>query len=306
MLKLLKKKIPNYLRHFCHLSNPTKLYISTNTFNNADKTLIINGLFSKQNIIWWFGRRAFYLLLLSSTVITCSAQALPTDTISLELYNQTVDIIRKGKVQADINFLFIATDESSDISTDLVRAITRSGARLTVIKFHTSDLVKLTGPGEIFKFNTRHMFTSRGLYASLLAEGSFSNQEVLDSVGVLSRKILNLYFGKKNKPLLITLNNALSKSSQVSFLNSYFKPDSDPENYILVTEKLCYTYLKKNKINTILQKKDINDDGSLLSYSIQNDLPYIEINGKGGQSALKLIATINRMIEKLYPGYINR
>ncbi|MNY25704.1 hypothetical protein D3C86_1595040 [compost metagenome] len=82
----------------------------------------------------------------------------------------------------------------------------------------------------------------------------------------------------------------------------------DPDDLILVTEKVLFSKLKKENVNVVLQHQEAEDDGSLSIYAMKNNIPYLNVEVQHGhlEDNLMLIEAGVRALRESYPELIKK
>lgn len=148
----------------------------------------------------------------------------------------------------------------------------------------------------LFSADPNRIFTNEGRIQTLKDSMSFSNSGV-EYIDRLSQQIL---LRVKNAKWVIALHNNTDENYSI---NSYLSGGSEVENtgdvyvndrmdgddFIYTTNPSVFEFLKKEKVNVILQSEThFVDDGSLSVYCAQNGIDYINIETQHGHFAKQM------------------
>ncbi len=75
----------------------------------------------------------------------------------------------------------------------------------------------------------------------------------------------------------------------------------DPDNFVFVTDRRFFEYLKQRETSVVLQSMQVPDDGSLSVYAMKNNIPYANIEVQHGQIAenYRIILILNDMVKEV-------
>lgn len=233
-----------------------------------------------------------------------------TDTLSYPLFNQSINIVTHHYHPSSLNFLIVHDNENTGTQAAL-EFMQLNGGRLVELQYGDQRNINFQ-PDSTTKveFDPNRMFTFRGLYVSLLSEGGITNQAVMDSITLFADSLLTILHQNKPLNLIIAIHNNTDENYSInsykesaelkeSAAEVFINPDMDADDFILVTDKRFFDYLKTREINVLLQSDDAPDDGSLSIYAVQKKIPYINIEAQHEHldEQRRLIGIINAMVE---------
>ena len=133
----------------------------------------------------------------------------------------------------------------------------------------------------------------------------------LDSTSGFATNLLKIFKIDSAKCVITLHNNTDGAFSILDYLPGhilssiakevYFRPGTDPDDFLLVTEKPFFDYLSAHEINVILQDSMAPTDGSLSIYAQLNRMPYINIEIQHGHEDIhyKYIELVSKMLDEL-------
>lgn len=163
-----------------------------------------------------------------------------------------------------------------------------------------------------FSFDPNRMFTDEGTYLGLAKYSVPQIHEgVTEKVRRLGDEVLK-YIMTDSKGVILSLHNNynggfdihsyrkgnyLEKTAADLFIN----PDMDRDDFVYVTDRRFFEYLKQKNISVILQSEQAPDDGSLSILAMQRQIPYANIEVQHGnfEENYRLIGIINDMIKAI-------
>lgn len=234
------------------------------------------------------------------------------DTTVFFLNDKEIKMIRYQYGDPHIRFLVLHGTEKTGLKAafEFMRLF---GGSAIELNYGKGRYIEFSDSSKRFSFDPNNMFTDEGAYMGLVL---FSEPQVHhgvpEKVRNLGRKIL-----KASKPdslgVIVTLHNNYNGGFSVysytpgNFLENsaedvYINRDMDPDNFIFVTERRFFDYIKQKQVNVVLQSPQVPDDGSLSVFAMQNQIPYANIESQHGHLAenFRLIVLVVTMLKDLH------
>lgn len=260
-------------------------------------------------------RFSVLMLTLLQVAFTASGQAPPrgsrTDTTVFLLNTKEVRMIRYQYGEPHIRFLALHDTEKTGLKAafEFIRLF---GGSAVELNYGKGRYIQFSDNSKHFSFDPNNMFTDEGAYLGL---ARFSEPQIHDGVPEkvrhLGKEVLNVA-----KPdslgVIVTLHNNYNGGFSIhsytpgNYLETsaedvYINSEMDPDNFVFVTERRFFDYLKQNRVNVVLQSPEVPDDGSLSVFAMQNNIPYANIESQHGHvdENYRLITVVNAMLKEI-------
>lgn len=205
-------------------------------------------------------RLLIIMLLTLETLHPCFAKQYP-----VQLGDTTVLIVqeRHGKGKS-----FIHVHQNETTALQAARAVIQyQGGSLITLKHPGERNIEFTLHHKHYEFDPNRIFTNRGIYRTLHANGHYSKAAHL-RVKHLATRIVSLL--PKGKIIAVHNNEYFSLHDYLPGQNLahearglHFNDQEHYRNFFIVTQKRDFERLKALKFNSIWQDKSAQDDGSL-------------------------------------------
>ncbi len=155
-----------------------------------------------------------------------------------------------------------------------------------------------------FKFDPNRIYSAQGRKATLDSNGDYTAEA--DS---LVKRAADVFLHKyvDSQTFVIALHNNTEGNLTIrSFKNEaqkiYVNPAKDADDFFLTTNAAIYEFFKKKKMNVVLQKKQVKDDGSLSVYASRHNIPYLNVEAQHGhlKQQLKMLDAVQELINERY------
>jgi hypothetical protein len=263
-------------------------------------------------------KRSFRLVLFGLIIcISAQGQLLPTSNIkrtSIYMLNdKPIEMIRYQYGEPHIYFLALHDTEKTGLKAAFKFMGTYGGVAVE-LKYGLVRNISFLDSLKEFSFDPNTMFTDGGAFLGLarnsrprIAEGLPGKvrelgDEVLkfinvDTIGVIIT-LHNNYDGGFSIFSYMKGNYLENTAAQV-FIN----PAMDADNFVFVTERRFFNYLKQKQVNVVLQSIGAPDDGSLSVYAMQGSIPYVNIEAQHGnlEENYRMILVVDGMLKEIWP-----
>ena len=165
-----------------------------------------------------------------------------------------------------------------------------------------------------FSFDPNRMFTDDGAYLGLAKDsGPLIPDSLPDKVRKLGDEVLKFIHADSLGVIIALHNNYEGGFSIFSYIKGnylentasdvFINPDMDPDNFVFVTDRRFFDFLKERQINVVLQSLTAPDDGSLSIYSMRANIPYANIEAQHGHfdENYRMIIQVNEMLKVIQP-----
>lgn len=235
-------------------------------------------------------------------------EGMTTDTVSLDLNDWPVNLVKYSYGGPNIDFIAIHDNEDTGVKAAF-EYIRFSGGSIVDCQYGGGRNFQFIYNDEEFQTDPNGIYTIPGIIKGL-EKYSWAEPEVVKLLDQASKKILKLYHTEKAPYIFALHNNADGGFGIPSYLKGYelehfadslhINFQMDPDDLILVTDVALFNGLKKENVNVILQSKNAPDDGSLSYYAMQQHIPYINVEVQHGhiQEHLMLIETAVKVMKE--------
>ena len=170
------------------------------------------------------------------------------------------------------------------------KVLEQTGGLLIEVENEGERLINFKSHRKIFQFDPNRIFTSKGLLQNLHKLNTHVTSKAYNSVSAFSKFILQQI--PKSAVVLIALhNNDDGEYSIDSYRSSgdkvkdglkiYRNPETDPDNFFLVTTSRLFNHLKSSGHNAVLQNTTrAKDDGSLSIYFGRKKKAYVNVEAE--------------------------
>jgi len=210
-----------------------------------------------------------------------------------------------------ISFINLHDDENTSVEAGLL-FISKYGGSLLQLQHSGKRYFNFKLKGQSFSFDPNRIFTKSGIKATLSKQNIY-REDAAREVKIFSDSLLK---NIANKKLVIALHNNTEKGLSIL---SYKKNGTEAKNtgrlyinklmskhdFILTTQYSIFNYLKRRKINVVLQHHNPVDDGSLSVYAAKKRIAYINIEALHGHldEQIRMLEAIKNLI---YRNYVQR
>ena len=258
-----------------------------------------------------------YFILLAGLGLFSSAQcqSLPSSSIrdsSVYMLNEKpVQLIRHRYGEPHIQFLALHDSEKTGLRAAF-KFMGIYGGSVVELSYGLVRNIDFLDSLKEFSFDPNRIFTDEGAYLGL---AKYSGPQIHDGLTEKVRKLgdeVLKFMNADRLSVIIALHNNynggfdIHSYSQGNYLENiaeevFINPDLDPDNFIYVTDRRFFDYLKQKEVNVILQSKDAPDDGSLSVFAMQRQIPYANIEVQHGNLTenYRLILLVNEMIKEI-------
>jgi len=234
------------------------------------------------------------------------------DSISVKKYNIGNDTLIFHHViyyphSSSISFINLHDDENTSVEAG-INFLSRYGGTLLQLQHSGKRHFRFMLNGQSFAFDPNRIFTNNGLKATLEKQGIYREDAAAEVQKIADSLLINYVDDKK---LVIALHNNTERG--LSILN-YKKGGSEAENaakvyvnsamsphdFMLTTHASFFHYLKRRKINVVLQHHKPQDDGSLSVYAAKKKIHYVNIEALHGHldEQIKMLETLKDIIDR--------
>ena len=188
-----------------------------------------------------------------------------------------------------VSFINLHDDENTSVEAGL-DFLSRYGGTLLQLQHGGQRFFRFMLNGQSFAFDPNRIFTPAGVRATLQKQGLY-REDAANEIKKVADSLLIQYVD--DKKLVIALHNNSERGlSILSYKKGGFEAKNaarlyinramNPHDFILTTDVSFFNYIKRKKINVILQDQRPADDGSLSVYAAQKKIPYINIEALHG------------------------
>ena len=204
-----------------------------------------------------------------------------------------------------VSFINLHDDENTsvDAGQDFV---SRYGGTLLQLQHSGKRHFAFMLNGRSFSFDPNRIFTPAGLRATLQKQGIYSEDAAYEVKKMANSLLMNYVDEKK---LVIALHNNTERGLSIlsykkgglegkNAARVYVNSSMNPHDFMLTTDASFFHYLKRKKINVVLQHNKPADDGSLSVYAAKMKIPYINIEALHGheEEQIKMLEVLKDII----------
>lgn len=235
-------------------------------------------------------------------------------SVAKKIGSTTVTFVSQcAKKQPGISWVHVHENENTAIVA--AKAIIDSAGIgcYTTWKHNGDRYVSYQLQGKQYKFDPNRIYTSKGLEATLKANGAFSKQGFK-----AAQQLSHFFIGKYvdgNKLIVALHNNSDGGGLTIKgylpggeYANDAAEVNvneaEDIDDFFYTTSKPIYDYLKAKGFNILLQNNaTVTDDGSLSVYCGYKGMDYLNIEAQVGhlQEQKRMMLAVYEMIGKMYP-----
>lgn len=238
----------------------------------------------------------------------CSAYAqrdYQRKSYALQLGDRTVHAV-KHQFGQGIHFFSMHDAENTSVQAAL-SYVRKNGGTVLELVHNGERHVNFNWNDTYHEFDPNGMFTPHGVLIRLEQFDCYSPGAgyMVEDFG---KKVLELY-NPDSLQYIVTLHNNFNEGySAWTYLqygnrendtqDMYYHPDNDPDDFVFVTNRFFYQYLKAHEINVVLQGRGAPDDGSLSIYAELKNIPYANIEAQHGhyREQLHMLQIVAEMI----------
>ena len=255
------------------------------------------------------------LILFFSWCFSVQSQSLPvgsrSDTTTFMLNEKAVQIISYQYGDPHIGFVALHDTEKTGLKAAF-RFMRIYGGYAVELQYGGLRNINFSDSLQKFSFDPNSMFTDEGAYMGLvLSSVPQVPYELIGKVRNLGTEVLKLCNADSAGFLIALHNNYDGGFSTYSYTDGnyletsaedvYINPNMDPDNFVFVTDRRFFEYLKRRETSVVLQSTEVPDDGSLSVYAMQNKIPYANIEVQHGQldENYRIILIVNDMVKEV-------
>lgn len=258
-----------------------------------------------------------YCLLFAGLNLFSSAQcqSLPSSSLrdsSIYMLNdKPVQLIRHQYGEPHIHFLALHDSEKTGLRAAF-KFMGIYGGSVVELKYGLVRNIDFLDSLKEFSFDPNRIFTDEGAYLGLARYSEpLIHDGLTEKVRKLGEEVLKFMNADRLSVIIALHNNYnggfnIHSYKQGNYLENiaeeiFINPDMDSDNFIYVTDRRFFDYLKQRKVNVILQSRDAPDDGSLSVFAMQRQIPYANIEVQHGNLSenYRLILLVNEMIKQI-------
>ena len=216
------------------------------------------------------------------------------DSVSVQRYNIGNDTLTFHQTiyyphSSFVSFINLHDDENTSVDAGL-QFLSVNGGSLLQLQHSGKRHFRFMLQDQTFAFDPNRIFTEEGIKATLEKQ-SIYHEDAASEVKKIADSILINYVD--DKKLVIALHNNTERGLSIlsykkggsEFKNAarvYVNSLMNPHDFMLTTDAALFHYLKRKKINVVLQHHSPADDGSLSVYAAKNKIPYVNIEALHG------------------------
>lgn len=261
---------------------------------------------------------SYCLMLLGLSIsISSSCQPLPASSLKdssiFMLNDKPVEIIRYRYGEPHIRFLALHDTEKTGLEAAF-KFMNIYGGCAVELKYGLGRNIDFLDDLKEFSFDPNRMFTDDGAYLGLAKDsGPLIPEDLPDKVRKLGDEVLKFVNADSLGVIIALHNNYEGGFSIVSYTSGnylentaaevFINPAMDPDNFVFVTDRRFFDFLKEKQTNVVLQSNTAPDDGSLSVYSMQTNIPYANIEAQHGhlEENYRMIILVNEMLKEIQP-----
>lgn len=262
------------------------------------------------------------LLVLTCGWLNSNAQHPPVfegmtmDSTILELNDLPLELVKYKYGTQKISFLAIHDDEDTGVKAAF-EYIRLNGGDIVDCQYGGQRNYTFSYNGQDYQTDPNSIYSRPGIILGLEKYGK-TDEVVTDQLEEVAKEILNFYQPAKLGYIFTLHNNADEGFGITSYLpgadlenvadSVHINPAMDPDDLILVTEKILFSKLKKENVNVVLQHQEAEDGGSLSIYAMKNRIPYLNVEVQHGhlEDNVMLIEAGARALRESYPALIKK
>lgn len=252
----------------------------------------------------------FHILFVALSVFTlCEAQQSNNEKINVfKLGNTKIQLV-ENQTGSKSKIIFVNVHEDEQTSIDVLKGYS-SEQEINYCYLSHDSVRRLTfeSRDNRFSIDPNRIFTKKGVKRTIQGNVAWKKREVrqVKRFGVrLSRQIIGINY------TIALHNNTPDNYSILSYLPDgdesgntqevYVNSEMDPDDFVYTTDSLLFNELKVLKINTILQKENPVDDGSLSVLCGMKGIPYANIETEHGhyEEQLELVRIVHDIVLRL-------
>jgi hypothetical protein len=244
---------------------------------------------------------------------SCSGNGGESSSVVQYQLGDTICNITLYERAGDMNFVsFINLHANENTSVVAARSlIYLNGGRLVYLRHgNNSRLITFSLEGKEYTFDPNRMFTTVGVEKTLRDNGNYSDS-ASKAVQAFAAKVLEVYQFDKQYTVVSIHNNGPLYSAEAYLPNATFAedaaevficPESNPHNFLFVTNKNHYDFYVKNGFNVVLQagtNGTLTDDGSLSVYAAMQGKDYVNIEARAtqGGDGIEVVNQLSLLLE---------
>jgi hypothetical protein len=234
------------------------------------------------------------------------------DSVSIKRYSIGSDTLTFHQViyyphSPSVSFVNLHDDENTSVEAG-IDFLSRYGGSLLQLQHSGKRHFKFMLNGQPFAFDPNRIFTNKGIRETLEKQNIYREDAAAEVKKIADSLLINYV---DNKKLVIALHNNTERGLSIlsyrkggfEFKNAarvYINGSMNPHDFILTTDAHIFHYLKRRKINVVLQRHNPGDDGSLSVYAAKKKIRYVNIEALHGHfdEQLQMLETLKGIIDQ--------
>lgn len=239
----------------------------------------------------------------SGTILITGGRKITTRTYTYVLGETSIIVEESRNADGRVGPVYFHPHEDEETSYETaLHMVGDTGGVLYALKHGGERLISFVLDGQIYQIDPNRMFTRPGIVANLKLYGACTEQAV-DAVYGFSRWLSGLMTSDQ---VFAVHNNRDTTYNIKSYVvdghpapgvrDVYINSKMDPGNFIYTTNAVLFATAKDNKLNTVLQDPNVENDGSYAVFAQKHNIDYINVETKRGDSEhdFALIKFVNR------------
>ncbi len=207
----------------------------------------------------------------------------------------------------EVSFINLHDDENTSVETGMF-FLSKYGGTLMQLQHTGKRRFVFMLDGQSFSFDPNRIFTKSGIKSTLEKQSVYS-EDAFFQVKKIADTLVKNYVD--NKKLVIALHNNTEKGLSVLSYNKggyearnsariYINLSMNPHDFMLTTDRGLFNFLKRQKINVVLQHHRPADDGSLSVYAGKKKISYINVEALHGNydEQVRMLEVLNEIINR--------
>lgn len=206
-----------------------------------------------------------------------------------------------------VSFINLHDDENTSVEAG-INFLSRFGGSLLQLQHSGKRHFRFVLNGQSFGFDPNRIFTASGLKQTLEKQSIYREDAAIEVQKIADSLLINYVDDKK---IVIALHNNTERGlSILSYKKGGFEAENaakvyvsnamNPHDFMLTTNASVFHYLKRKKINVVLQHHKPKDDGSLSVYAAKKKIHYINIEALQGHldEQIRMLEAVKGIIDR--------
>lgn len=237
------------------------------------------------------------------------------DTVHYRLNDTVIHIVsHRYKGDSTLKFLNIHDDENTSVEA-AHNYLGMEGGLIMELQYGNVRNIRfnLESSIDVCIYDPNGMFTDIGAYRTLDKHSRVTSESV-QRIRAFGDTILEMYDYKQLGYIVTLHNNTEGYFSILSYqpgkdlapaaAEVYINPAMDPDDFVFVTDRFFFEYLKEREVNAVLQGVTAPNDGSLSVYAAMTGIPYVNIEAQHGhfEENYRMVAIVAGMVREYLKG----